>query len=648
MNFAAYLDTGGHNVSVSVEFSPKKPNEPDVLTNLRAVLKIQKVFRNVRCWKIAVADHHWKLFCELDTHVESDMLELSSFMQTIMHIIPNTNSWRERLEVFKASKEEDELHLGEIHITSIRSNSIATILSGSDDYEILDDITPTEVKCIMDLYRNQGKLSLPSVRQILRNTYKCYQSLTSNITYVSITNQEKVNVVGDIHGQIQDLLYILDSSGEPGPHNKYIFNGDFVDRGNNSLEVICLLFAMRIAYPNDVILNRGNHEDHSICTVYGFQKECRDKYDMLTFGMFTEVFRYLPLFAIINHAVFVVHGGLFHRPGVTLAELNEIRREDYIPKPTVPYPDCTVGLTIENARKEYLKQLQREALWSDPMDSVGCFSNKRGAGVQFGYDVVQDFLLTNNLKMVVRSHECVRSGFDLPFTNSAARHLICTVFSASNYCNSDNDGSYVVFTAHAVANASPVVGSDLWFYVAQYKTSDAATALETSNIISMRGLIIKKRSALYQSFLAADTENTGWISKGVWSEIMARVTDLRIRWCLILPSLSEKTNVTANGLVQYQSFLNSFMLDSELSVIDTLYAQRPKLEAIFNYFDSDANGMISRSEFRQGCELLNEILPVEEKLNDTDRILDLMDFDKSDTIDINEFFEVLVTRCCCI
>lgn len=92
-------------------------------------------------------------------------------------------------------------------------------------------------------------------------------------------------------GQLADLLHILDGAGLPSPTTKYIFNGDFVDRGEWGVEIMCILLAMLIARPNCVILNRGNHEDYAICSVYGFQVECYEKYDPMTFGMFVEIFQ---------------------------------------------------------------------------------------------------------------------------------------------------------------------------------------------------------------------------------------------------------------------------------------------------------------------------------------------------------------------
>lgn len=122
-------------------------------------------------------------------------------------------------------------------------------------------------------------------------------------------------------GQLADLLHILDAGGLPSSNNKYIFNGDFVDRGNYGVEVMCILLALFIARPGDdksksnvmhvtsclrmyfldcVILNRGNHEDFAICSVYGFQVECYEKYDPQVFGLFVEIFQVIYLLLLKN------------------------------------------------------------------------------------------------------------------------------------------------------------------------------------------------------------------------------------------------------------------------------------------------------------------------------------------------------------
>ena len=181
-------------------------------------------------------------------------------------------------------------------------------------------------------------------------------------------------------------------------------------------EIVCILFALLIAYgPDKVFLNRGNHEDVTLCRCYGFADECTNKYSSLIFEMCCEVFNRLPLFTLVNNRALIVHGGLFHTPEVTIDDLKEIDRTDYWIKPPIPYPDNLEGLNKEEQRQEFLKQLMREALWSDPTTEEGIYVSERGAGVQFGPDIADAFMKHNNIDMVIRSHECVPYGFKLPY-----------------------------------------------------------------------------------------------------------------------------------------------------------------------------------------------------------------------------------------
>lgn len=119
-----------------------------------------------------------------------------------------------------------------------------------------------------------------------------------------------VTICGDIHGQFYDLLELFKHGGEC-PHVNYLFLGDFVDRGFNSVETFLLLLAYKVRYPDRITLIRGNHECRQITQVYGFYDECLRKYASLNVWRYcTDVFDYLSLAAIIEEKVFCVHGGL--------------------------------------------------------------------------------------------------------------------------------------------------------------------------------------------------------------------------------------------------------------------------------------------------------------------------------------------------
>jgi serine/threonine-protein phosphatase PP1 catalytic subunit len=118
-----------------------------------------------------------------------------------------------------------------------------------------------------------------------------------------------LRVCGDIHGQYYDLLRIFEHCGYPGEYN-YLFLGDYVDRGKQSIESICLLLTYKIKYPTKVHLLRGNHESSVTNRIYGFYDECKRRYNVRLWRNFTELFNFLPVAALIDEKILCMHGGL--------------------------------------------------------------------------------------------------------------------------------------------------------------------------------------------------------------------------------------------------------------------------------------------------------------------------------------------------
>jgi diadenosine tetraphosphatase ApaH/serine/threonine PP2A family protein phosphatase len=133
-----------------------------------------------------------------------------------------------------------------------------------------------------------------------------------------------LHVCGDIHGQYYDLLRIFEHCGYPGDFN-YLFLGDYVDRGKQSLETICLLLCYKIKYPEKVTLLRGNHESSVTNRIYGFYDECKRRYNVKLWKSFTELFNYLPVAALIDDKILCMHGGLSPE---SIAGLLELANQD--------------------------------------------------------------------------------------------------------------------------------------------------------------------------------------------------------------------------------------------------------------------------------------------------------------------------------
>lgn len=215
-----------------------------------------------------------------------------------------------------------------------------------------------------------------------------------------------VTIAGDVHGQLFDLLELMKTGG-PLPEVRYLFMGDFVDRGFNSVETLQLLLALKVRWPDRVTLIRGNHECRQITQVYGFYDECMRKYGNANVWRYcTEVFDLLSLGAVIEGQAFCVHGGL----SPSINELDHIQTIDR--KQEVPHDGAMCDL-----------------LWSDPEDVKGWAVSPRGAGYLFGDDIVAQFNHVNNLSLIARAHQLVMEGYRTMFDDR-----LVTVWSAPNYC----------------------------------------------------------------------------------------------------------------------------------------------------------------------------------------------------------------------
>ena len=608
-------------LSKADSFSDTLKSDNDLTSSqLTAVKIIQRLARQKKAINAALAEHQWKIFADFDTRDEAEMLHLAVFMQSLLDNVPDVDGKssagvdKHLNDTTHVSGNEDAEEVA-IHVDS-RNLEIAgagdCVHGDYEDYDVgKSNITREVAMQVVEVYRKNGRLSVKLVMKLLRTAYRMLKQ-AENISRIDIPEGCKMTVVGDLHGQLADLLHILDESGLPADDNRYIFNGDFVDRGQHSVECICILLALYASDPQNVVLNRGNHEDIAINRVYGFQAECVEKYGELAYGMFCEVFRYLPLFVVANEDIFVVHAGLFHDANVLLSDLEEIDRLDYVTRPAVLYPECTEGMSREDARKEYLKQLQRDALWSDPMEELGVEDNPRGAGVCFGPDVAESFMSNNGISMVIRSHECVRTGFCLHYLNDFETNicppgipLVSTIFSASNYCNGDNFGAYITILPHKFSESQPVGSSGLYYAVHRFKTSSAEIALEVTNKVSLSGLIVRKKNALRMSFQAIDKSNLGQVSRAEWADVMLRVTGIKIRWLAIMKSLVPPNALTPRT-VDYIDFLAAFTKEglalleqssgatsesAGLTMMDAMYVQRKKLETVFYYFDTNGDGV---------------------------------------------------------
>ncbi|BET00003.1 serine threonine-protein phosphatase [Nesidiocoris tenuis] len=228
-----------------------------------------------------------------------------------------------------------------------------------------------------------------------------------------------LKIVGNLHGQFLDLLRILEYGQF---ETNFLFLGDYVDFGKQSIETVCLLLAYKVKIHDHFFLLRGHHEAANVNRSFGFYDECKKRYNYKLWKAFNEVFNCLPVAAVVDEKIFCVHGGL----SPELESLDQIKK---IMRPT-DVPD---------------HGLLRDLLWSDPdKDTVEWGGNDRGVAYTFGVEIITKFLQMNDFELICRSHDVVDAGYEF-----FGKRQLVTVFSAPNFMGEyDNAGAIMAVNSN--------------------------------------------------------------------------------------------------------------------------------------------------------------------------------------------------------
>ncbi|OWZ05006.1 Calcineurin-like phosphoesterase, partial [Phytophthora megakarya] len=284
---------------------------------------------------------------------------------------------------------------------------------------------------ILALFRLGSTIPVASALEIVRRATNL-MTLEQNV----ISIRAPYTLVGDLHGQFQDLLELFRVHGSPAVDNPFLFLGDYVDRGISSCEIILLLLAFKVAFPESVHLLRGNHECRSLSTFYGFRAECLKKYGPVIYNRMIKCFESMPLAARLEtvHGTFLaVHGGL--SPDIHFVEdINGHVNRFMEPEPNGALCDL---------------------LWSDPakgeaQEQEWAPNGMRGCSFTFNEYACREFLKRNNLLAIVRAHELEEDGYKEHFRREPDRSeededgklvlpAVVTVFSAPEYCNTNQN-----------------------------------------------------------------------------------------------------------------------------------------------------------------------------------------------------------------
>ena len=315
-------------------------------------------------------------------------------------------------EKIEEEKSEENNTLNNLNlIKNIRSNSIKKIEKEIE--ESMDRISYLMEKLIESRrgeFCSNVKLSEREVFTVIDKSFPILQNEPSMLEL-----EPPLYICGDIHGQFYDLLRVFDILKLP-PKSKFLFLGDYVDRGKKSLECILLLLCLKIKYPTQIFLLRGNHESADINRTYGFFDECKRKISVKIYKKFCDLFNILPITALVGEKILCMHGGLAY-------DLKDIEQLKQIKRPT----------EIPNSG------LLCDLVWSDPDDYLFvdfCTNNERGISVCFSKSVVEKFNKKNDIDLICRAHQVVEEGYQF-FANMK----LITIFTAPNYMGEfDNKG----------------------------------------------------------------------------------------------------------------------------------------------------------------------------------------------------------------
>ena len=461
---------------------------------------------------------------------------------------------------------------------------------------------------------------------------------------ISVAPGLRLTVVGDLHGQLQDLYTIFTINGLPNDKNMYLFNGDFVDRGNYGVEIALTIFCFKLFYPDGVFINRGNHECRSQNSWMGFEEEVFGKYfsekeetrARTLYNMFQSCFDNLPLASVVGEKVFVCHGGLFHADGITIKQLEAVRRKREPP---------LGGTSLED-------KIFEDILWSDPRPSAvypqrvfGRAKSARGAGVEFGPDVTKQFCTDNNIALVVRSHECVQEGFEIQHDGR-----LITVFSASRYCGTQtNKGAFITFDSYMQPEIQQYFAHSLdRNQFGKHETEVREGVLEQDLVRMIIERICDRKSDLYWYFTQHDEESTGTCTRPQWAEAMRNVLGLDLPFLSLQPLLCElEPDLERAGpaRINYSTFLeryrmqmtgNGGWIESILqSICQKLYKMCSSVEEAFEIFDIDDDGKVGYDEFLQTFQNLDVGLTDKQGFE----LMRSIDTDRNGSIDMREFCE---------
>ncbi|KAG9266366.1 serine/threonine-protein phosphatase with EF-hands 2 [Astyanax mexicanus] len=315
-------------------------------TAMRAALLIQRWYRQYVARLEMRRRCTWNIFQSIEYSGEQDQIKLYNFFGFLMdHFTPASSErnlishiFRES-EVFQDAEWEPYFCYKSIDVPDMYTGPHLTF-----------PLTVNIITELVEAFKHKQHLHARYVLQLLGETWRLLRILP-NINEVSTFHSKEITICGDLHGQLEDLLLVFYKNGLPSVETPYVFNGDFVDRGKDSIEILLILFAFQLVYPNDVHLNRGNHEDHIVNLRYGFTKEVLGKYRVhgkKILKLLQKIFSWLPLATVIDQKVLILHGGISDTTDLKL--IAKLERNRYVSALRPPKRPQALSSSDGNAR----------------------------------------------------------------------------------------------------------------------------------------------------------------------------------------------------------------------------------------------------------------------------------------------------------
>ncbi|RHY92646.1 hypothetical protein DYB35_002342 [Aphanomyces astaci] len=413
------------------------------------------------------------------------------------------------------------------------SHSVSSI---TDDYAGPRLVFPLRLHNVLDLleqFKKSVVLHSKYVMEVLLEAKKVFNALPT-LQEISVADGEKLTVVGDIHGQLKDLFTIFTTNGLPSVKNKYLFNGDFVDRGAYGTELL---------YPDSVFLNRGNHESRNQNSWMGFEEEIWAKYDgtadgdpcraSTVYDTFQSVFDSLPLCSLVLKKIFVVHGGLFSCDNVTLAHIKAINRKREPPLHQSGFED----------------KIYEDMLWSDPRTIPGRQPSERGAGTEFGHEVTNNFCAVNRVALV--RYDVLHGG------------RLITLFSASRYCGTQmNKGAFLTLGSDLQPEIQQFYGNPLVESEWERPVDEQAKMHENLEGDALRMIaerICDHKADLFWYFTQHAHEKSGTVPRLVWAEALKSIMGMELPFLLYQTKLAD---AEPDNSINYSKFLSRYRIEN--------------------------------------------------------------------------------------